>query len=579
MNGISMRNGLVLLAFVSLAACGGGGGGGSAGPGPVPTTPTPTPTTAPTNAPATSLARVTISDPVGPSTFGAARRPRHLPSSTASITIGVNGGPASSFPYHVNGPTCVTDSSTTTCTFDVQVPTGTDTIVVQALNAAGKPLATATVQQAVSGTTVVPVTLLGVPASATVSLASNSAPAGTPTAIPIVLTAKDADGNTITGTYATPVTLTNDDKSGHTTISPNPVVSSATSVALNFDGSASNARISASLTGSGVTLFASAVAAHEYAIPSGTLAASNAGTGTIVQGGDGAMWFGEQNGVGRVDANGAITEYPMVQPQLMVRGADGAVWFTTYYDSATGHSGELVRVAADGTATKLNVAIGVKFVLGSDGNFWDVDGNNYVKRVTPSGTVNAYPLISPPGALNPGVHANDIVASPGGNLIVLDYSNLIAYTVDTSGNQVAATQMSPGKYLATGGSNAIIGPDSAVWYIGQNEVVRYGGSAGAITEYNQLPGTLTYASGYGNASPLLAGPDGNVWATGTWLLNSTPTFFRITPSTGAILALPAPSSGRNGVGLPPSTLGAASGPNNTIWYVRGSNVGRFSPPN
>ncbi|HEX3464405.1 MAG TPA: hypothetical protein VHS78_10200 [Candidatus Elarobacter sp.] len=575
--GTSIRNGLVLLAFVSLAACG-GGGGGSTGAGPVPATPTPTPTTAPTSTPATSLARVTISDPVGPSTFGAARRPRHLPFSTVSITISVNGGPASSFPYHVNGPTCVTDTSTTTCTFDVQVPTGNDTLVVQALNAAGKPLATATVQQAISGTTVVPVTLLGVPANAIVTLASNTAPAGTLTAIPITLTAKDADGNTIIGTYATPVTLTNDDKSGHTTISPNPVVSSSTAVALNYDGGASNARISASFTGAASALFASAVAAHEYAIPSGTLAASNAGTGTIVLGGDGAMWFGEQNGVGRIDANGAITEYPMVQPQVMVRGADGAVWFTTAYDSATGHSGELVRVAADGTATKLNVAIGAKFVLGSDGNFWDVNGSSYVKRVTPSGTVTTFPLTSPPGALISTVQAHDIVALPDGNLLVLDYYNLVAYTVSTSGNQVAATQMSPGKYLATGGSNAIIGPDSAVWYIGQNEIVRYAG-AGAITEYNQFPGTLTYSSGYGNASPLLAGPDGNVWATGTWLLNSTPTFFRISPSTGAILALPAPSTGRNGVGQPPSIVGAANGPNNTIWYVRGSNVGKFAPPN
>jgi hypothetical protein len=577
MRRISMRKALLLLAVVPLAACG-GGGGGSTGAGPVPATPTPTPTAGPTSAPAASLARVTISDPVGPSTFGAARRPLHLPASATSIAISVNGGPASSFPYHVNGPTCVVGNSTVTCTFDVQAPTGTDTLVVQALNSGGKPLATATVQQAISGTTVVPVTLLGVPASASVSLASNTAPAGTPASISITLTVKDADGNTITGTYATPVTLTNDDKSGHTTISPNPVVSSLAAPALNYDGSAVNARISASFNGSGIALFASAVPAQEYAIPSGQQAASNAGTGTIVQGGDGAMWFGEQNGVGRVDANGAITEYPMVQPQVMVRGADGAVWFTTFFDSATGHSGELVRVAADGTATKLNVAIGPKFVPGSDGNFWDVDGNNYVKRVTPAGTVNAYPLISPPGALNPGVHTSDIVASPDGNLLVFDYNNLIVYTVATSGSQVAATQMSPGKFLATGGNSTISGPDSAVWYIGQFEVVRYAGS-GSITEYNQLPGTLTFASGTGNASPLLAGPDGNVWATGTWLLNNTPTFVRISPSTGTILALPAPSSGRNGVGLPPSILGAANGPNNTIWYVRGSNVGRFTPPN
>ena len=94
-----------------------------------------------------------------------------------------------------------------------------------------------------------------------------------------------------------------------------------------LDGKAVNARIS---TGPNTgNLFATGVAAHEYNVPSGTYTSAYAGTGTIVLG-DGAMWFGEQDRIGRSDANGNITEYAMVQPLQLVAGPDGAVWFTTY---------------------------------------------------------------------------------------------------------------------------------------------------------------------------------------------------------------------------------------------------------
>ncbi|HTD33880.1 MAG TPA: hypothetical protein VK665_09490 [Candidatus Elarobacter sp.] len=504
-----------------------------------------------------------------------------MPATTKSITISVNGGLPTSYPYGVNGPTCVVASGTVTCTYDVAAPIGADTFAVQALNGTSKVLASATVQATVSvTTTVVSVTLAGVPANANVTLASSTVPAGTATAVPVTVTATDADGNTISGAYANPVTLTNDDKSVHTALSPNPVKSSTDTVALNYDGKAAvNARISTTFNttpGFGGAIFATSLAAHEYAVPSGTPASSNAGTGTIVMGGDGAMWFGEQNGVGRADASGTITEYPMVQPQQMVRGADGAVWFTTYYDRATGNSGELCRVAPDGSVTKLNVNIGARFVLGSDGNFWDVDDNGYVKRVTPSGTVSTFPLTSPPGALNPGVHVSDIVALPDGNLRALDYANLIIYTVNTSGSQIATTQISTGHYLSPGGSAATVGPDNFIWYVGQNEVVVTPNS-GYAYEFSQLPGTLTFLNGVGNGAPMLSGSDVHMWTSGRWLTQA-PAMFRITPSFGAVIALPLPDVPPLAPGSQPVVVGAANGPNNTIWYVRGSTVGWFTPP-
>lgn len=131
------------------------------------------------------------------------------------------------------------------------------------------------------------------------------------------------------------MTLSDSDASGHSSLSPNSVSDSTTPVALNLDGHVVNLTVGSTLGGVEAS-FATSLATREYAIPSGTAASANAGTGTIVLGGDGAMWFGEQNGIGRVTTSGAITEFPMVQPQRLVLGPDGAVWFTTYYDSATG---------------------------------------------------------------------------------------------------------------------------------------------------------------------------------------------------------------------------------------------------
>lgn len=568
---IALREPAILSAFVLLSAC--GGGGSSSGSGAVLA---PAPTATPTSASSTATARVTITDPVGASTFAAKRLPSHLPRSARTITVAVNGGTPVSFPYAVNGPTCVTSSSTVTCTFDVQVPAGSDSIVVQALNSTGKLLSTATVQQDVSGTTVVPVTLAGMPNSAGVKLQQKTAPVGAAASIPIALSVFDVDNNPIVGPYATPVTLTDNDTSGHTSISPNPVGSSTTAVSLRFDGGLANVRVSTTLTSSGADGFAAAPIVHEYVVPSGTLVTSNAGTGTIVMGGDGAMWFGEQNGVGRVDASGRITEYPMVQPQQMVRGADGAVWFTTYYDTATGNSGELCRVASDGSVTKRNLQIVGPLVLASDGNFWNVDNNGYVKRVTPSGTVSTFNLTAPSTALNPGVRANDIVASPDGNLRVLDYGNDIIYTVTTSGSQIAATQMS-GANVPYGGSAATFGADGAIWFGSQGDIIRTT-TTGALTSYAQFPGTLTAINGIGFAPPLLSGPDNAIWTSGSWVYASNATVYRIAPSTGTILALPLPLVTSTSFSGQPPAVGLANGPNGTIWYVRGQSVGWFAPP-
>jgi sugar lactone lactonase YvrE len=564
---------VLVLGALALAACGGGGGSGSTGPVIPTVTPTPGSTAGPTTPPpsATSTARVTITDP-STGTFARKRRPSHLPASTKSVAVSVNGGTPVSFPYVVNGPTCVVSATTNVCTFDVPVPTGNVTLLVQALNARGKALSSATVQQLVSGTTVVPVTLAGIPVTASVSPTLITAPAGTATTVPLTISAQDLDGNTISGPFANPVTLVDSDASGHSSISPNPVPDSTGPVNLVLDGKPVNLRISAAGSlSAGIAVFASSLATHEFTVPSGQTTASNGGTGSIVLGGDGAMWFGEQTGIGRVDVNGAITEYPMVQPQQMVRGADGAVWFTTFFDSSNGQNGELCRVAPNGTVTKLNPGLFIsRLTVGPDGNFWAVDGNAYVARVTTSGTVTKFPLTASGGNAS---HANDVSVGPDGNLWVFDESLNTLDVVTTAGTQIASVAITPPPQNGTGLSHSTFGSDGAFWFA-TNEIGRVS-TAGALTELQQISGTLLVLNGIGFSPPILAASDNNIWTTGNWF--GPAALFRVVPATNAVLTLPLPIVKPVNSVQPPA-VGIANGPNGTIWFVRANAVGWFSSP-
>jgi streptogramin lyase len=559
------------VALAALAACGGGGGGSSSGG--VPATPVPTSSGVPVGG--TAVARLTLTEPVTVQSAGTARtrRPLHLPPTTKSVVVSVNGATVATFNYLVNGPTCVVASGTLTCTYDAPVPAGNDTITVQTLNAKDKVLSTATVQQTIAGTTVVPITLLGVPATAQVSFnQKNTSPLGTPATVPLTVTAYDVDSNTISGAYATPIALSDNDTSGHSSVSPASVASSTTAVGMITDGKALNVRIAPSgINGSG-DLYIATVVAHEYAVPSGTVAAANAGTGTIVLGGDGAMWFGLQNGIGRADAAGTIAEYPMVQPQQLVRGPDGAVWFTTYFDSSTGVSGKLVRAGAGGTVTKLGSGFGARMTVGADNNFWIVDGNAYVTRVTPAGAATQFSLTTPSGF---GSNTTDIAAGPDGNLWILDTAAGRLYTVSTGGSQVASIALTPLPQSGIGGARMTFGADGALWLTSQLSVIRVT-TSGATSEYNQLGGFLTAFSGVNAMAPIIAASDGNVWSTGSSFAQK-PALFRIAPNGAAVvLLLPPPPSIPSYGGIVP--VGIGNGPNGSIWYVRGSSVGWFTPP-
>jgi hypothetical protein len=131
--------------------------------------------------------------------------PQYISPSTLSATISVN-----------SGTPAVANCTGGSCTTTVLAPIGSDTFAVSlydAANGTGNVLsqgsATQTIVSGVANS--VSVTFNGVPKTVTITTSGSaftSVPVPSATTIPLTVTAKDAGGNTIIGTYSSPVQLT-----------------------------------------------------------------------------------------------------------------------------------------------------------------------------------------------------------------------------------------------------------------------------------------------------------------------------------------------------------------------------------
>ncbi len=243
-----------LLTAVAVALVSGCGGGAPSSGLPPTSAPPATPQLVPTQF------VITIPAPTSPTR----RSPSYVTSSVASVTVSltaVNGGsPPTGLQTSVT-TTITAGSCTSGCTIPGPgAPPGSDTFSVTTYDANAKAISTATAAftivagKANSNT----ITLQGIPAQLSIS-GLPSATAGTAlSATALAVTVKDVDGNTITGTYATPIVLSDSDTSGATTIatsgSDSPpaktLLSSSDTVTLAYTGLAiSPATITAGVQG------------------------------------------------------------------------------------------------------------------------------------------------------------------------------------------------------------------------------------------------------------------------------------------------------------------------------------------
>jgi len=497
----------------------------SAKPAPTPTahptaTPSPaaTPTVAPTVQPADVAFVVTVPAPATPSLAMRAHR-LDVSASAQSVTVALGSTILAIGNIAPGSSACVTSGSSRACTIGANAPAGNDTFTVTAYDqpaGAGNVLATgsvtADVPPAGSAPATVNVVLNGKIVTIALALGNAYPPVGTATTTPVVVTAYDADGNAIVGSYDSTIVLSDADSSGATKLSTTSLANSASTATLTYSGAVPylSTTISAALTGvPGVSQTFAPTPAFlgSWDIPS----SSNPeypliAVADMVLGPDGNMWavantFAE---IFKVKPSGAMTQYPLPKansdPERITVGADGDLWFAENGNNAIGNI-----KPATGTITTYSLPLGAKqqaepncVILGADGRvwFWDED-NAILGAITTSGAVSEYANALPPGAAVDG-----ITSGPDGNIWVADQN---ANTIDkiSTGGVLLATYSIPTAdatvyYLAPG-------PDGNVWFTEFNT-----SKIGRVTPGGSF---AEWATPTGSSGPyqIIAGPDGRMW--------------------------------------------------------------------
>ncbi len=162
-----------------------------------------------------------------------------------------------------------------------------------------------------------------------------------------------------------------------------------------------------------------------------------------------------------------------------------------------------------------------RITTGSDGNLWFTDGvygNAYVGRITPDGSVTEFPIED-----NSFTQLYNITAGPDGNLwmlalrstIGLEDERVVAIRLTPDGNYTAF-DVSPNPFVSNV-SPLVAGPDGNLWYTlsfysgvpGTNEgtIVGHITPTGEVTNFSV--GLNMAQEGVGGG--ITAGPDGNLW--------------------------------------------------------------------
>lgn len=233
---------LGLVMSAALSACGGGGSAGSVLPQtPSNAVPAPSPT------PGSSSVAIAITIPAASSKGAALRRkPLYVSTNTQSASIAINGETPIVANLSASSPNCVTVAGGgRTCTFSVNAPVGVDTFaeaLYASANATGAILSqgqtSATIAAGKANT--IFLTLDGVIASLALRLANATPSEGAPAQIGLTVNFNDASGASIIGSdpFVVPVTLSDSDGSGITSLSKTTLNSPADASALvvNYSG-------------------------------------------------------------------------------------------------------------------------------------------------------------------------------------------------------------------------------------------------------------------------------------------------------------------------------------------------------
>ncbi|HEY1919840.1 MAG TPA: hypothetical protein VGH27_30070 [Streptosporangiaceae bacterium] len=308
-----------------------------------------------------------------------------------------------------------------------------------------------------------------------------------------------------------------------------------------------------------------------YTVGTGSLASCSLATGP-----DGNVWFidaSSGNLIGKITPDGTVTDYTgsgidvegddtwsnNPNQRALTAGPDGALWFI--------NNAGIGRITTVGAVTTMSLpaeyrwstATPTSITTGSDGALWFTSVYGPIGRLTTGGTLTAY--------LGSGINSTtSVAAGPGRSVWFSTDDGLIGQATPTGKTSLFALPDGLAIYFS---NNFATGPDGSLWFNylndGANSAYGYGG-VGHLT----LSGILTLYTIPGSAGASLWGitvdPDhGTVWFS-----SITSQIFSMTSSgkltTYASTAIDQPTS------LTP-------GPGGAIWFTNysGDTVAKITP--
>jgi streptogramin lyase len=298
------------------------------------------------------------------------------------------------------------------------------------------------------------------------------------------------------------------------------------------------------ITSSGVTKL--------NALPQGTTLNPNMGVPAnptvITAGPDGALWFGENGGIGRIATDGTFEQFAVNMRGETITGItsgpDGAIWFAlSNRVGLPGPNSAIGRITTSGTITEYRLPARVQIVggitAGPDHSIWFTENlwnpkteisNTKVAigRITQNGHIKTFAVhLGKTPTKGGGPSLGDIMPGPDGKLWFMGGSGGIDGCL-CSGNQVpllgifgqvtargsihvsewVEAHVGQGAYPADGAF--VPGPDGKLWYANE------GGRAGVLTGSGIIrvstSGAVSPAIPDNNISPSLVRlPNGQVW--------------------------------------------------------------------
>jgi virginiamycin B lyase len=192
---------------------------------------------------------------------------------------------------------------------------------------------------------------------------------------------------------------------------------------------------------------------------------------SITAGPDGAMWFTESGfgQIGRIGADGIITEYPLPStdrvhafPDGIVLGSDGGLWFQ---EALAGRLGRIdpqtknitERDYVPAGTNPMDRAVGGPLVFGPDKAFWFGDGATTITRITTDARTTKFRIAPPADGIR------SMVAGPDGQIWFADQRSAALFRMTTSGvvTHLWTLPDAPRAYESVGGM--AVAADGSVW--------------------------------------------------------------------------------------------------------------------